>query len=347
MYCHRALGSNDLVESFPIGTVLAFDPSRGRLWAVCTGCGRWNLAPMATRWEAVETLDRLFRKASRRYTEDGVGSGPGIGVAEVEGTRLVQIGPDMDDELAAWRYGDEFRARLRTSSIVRPVFKGVGFVFIGFSGFAGGVLGGWTWAFIGLFLATMAVEIARLVPNPVVARVPVGGGEWRDVRRRDVQEVRLVPEEAEGDAEEAGDERDDEAWHLRLPDGTRLEGGDALEAAWLLLPIVNKRGGADVEVRRATDYVKKKGGTVQAVFGAAARRYGVQKTARLARLDPHIRMALEMLSQEESERKALEGELRYLARAWKEAEDLAEITDRLLLPRRVSSTLRRLREGRA
>jgi hypothetical protein len=27
---------------------------RGRLWAVCSSCGRWTLAPFETRWEVLE-----------------------------------------------------------------------------------------------------------------------------------------------------------------------------------------------------------------------------------------------------------------------------------------------------
>ena len=43
-------------------------------------------------------------------------------------------------------------------------------------------------------------------------------------------------------------------------------------------------------------------------------------------------LALEMALHEEQERRALEGELRVLERAWREAEEIAEISDNLLLP---------------
>ena len=42
--------------------------------------------------------------------------------------------------------------------------------------------------------------------------------------------------------------------------------------------------------------------------------------------------ALEMALHEEQERRALEGELRMLEQAWKEAEEIAEISDNLFLP---------------
>ena len=44
------------------------------------------------------------------------------------------------------------------------------------------------------------------------------------------------------------------------------------------------------------------------------------------------RLALEMALHEEQERRALEGELWLLERAWEEAEEIAEISDNLFLP---------------
>ena len=44
------------------------------------------------------------------------------------------------------------------------------------------------------------------------------------------------------------------------------------------------------------------------------------------------KLALEMALHEEQERRALEGELWLLERAWEEAEEIAEISDNLLLP---------------
>ena len=44
------------------------------------------------------------------------------------------------------------------------------------------------------------------------------------------------------------------------------------------------------------------------------------------------KLAVEMALHEEQERRALEGELLLLERAWREAEEIAEISDNLLLP---------------
>ena len=52
----------------------------------------------------------------------------------------------------------------------------------------------------------------------------------------------------------------------------------------------------------------------------------------LSNLSKPVRLALEMASHEESERRALEGELNLLEAAWREAEEIAAIADGLLLP---------------
>ena len=54
---------------------------------------------------------------------------------------------------------------------------------------------------------------------------------------------------------------------------------------------------------------------------------------------PVERLALEMAVHEESERRALQGELTQLAAEWKEAEEIAAIADDLLPPPRIQSLL--------
>ena len=57
------------------------------------------------------------------------------------------------------------------------------------------------------------------------------------------------------------------------------------------------------------------------------------------------RLALEMALHEERERRAVEGELWVLERAWREAEEIAEIADNLLVPKRARRFIRRHRSG--
>ena len=93
--------------------------------------------------------------------------------------------------------------------------------------------------------------------------------------------------------------------------------------------------------------VLEDGGTADRCFAAAAARPGTEtkigslwdvggrrpaEPGSLAALAPAVRLALEMAAHEESERRALEGELAELERAWREAEEIAGIADALLLP---------------
>src|SRR5262245_59087509 len=59
IYCHLPLSENLTLENFRVGRRIAFDPARGRLWAICDSCRRWNLAPIEERWEALEELEKL------------------------------------------------------------------------------------------------------------------------------------------------------------------------------------------------------------------------------------------------------------------------------------------------
>lgn len=122
LFCNRALGSNAVLPTFPLGRRLAFDPERGRLWVVCTNCDRWNLAPIEERWEAVEECERLFRATRLRYSTGNVG------LAQLRsGVDLVRIGRALRPEIAAWRYGrllDQWLPRAPSRGLVRAAYTG-------------------------------------------------------------------------------------------------------------------------------------------------------------------------------------------------------------------------------
>jgi hypothetical protein len=65
------------------------------------------------------------------------------------------------------------------------------------------------------------------------------------------------------------------------------------------------------------------------------------------RLSASERLALEMALNEESEYRALQGELAQLEQAWRDAEQIAAIADNLLLPESVEDFLKRPRGGDA
>src|SRR5438046_4099695 len=95
LFCNHDLGTNEVIEHFPIGRRLAFDASKGRLWVVCRKCERWNLTPLDERWEAIEECERLFSDTRLRASTDN------IGLAKLrEGLVLVRIGKALRPEMA-------------------------------------------------------------------------------------------------------------------------------------------------------------------------------------------------------------------------------------------------------
>src|SRR5687768_13630851 len=112
LFCAASLGTNEAIETFPVGSRVAFDSWRGRLWAICPRCARWNLAPIEERWEAVEQAERLFADTRMRAQSEN------IGLARLrDGTRLVRVGKAMPGELAAWRYGGQLVSRRKRNLV--------------------------------------------------------------------------------------------------------------------------------------------------------------------------------------------------------------------------------------
>src|SRR5216110_2768492 len=100
LFCNASLGRNESLEHFAVSRRVAFDSMRGRLWALCPACARWNLSPIEERWDAIDECERLFRGTFVRV------STPNIGLARLtSGLELVRIGSPLRPEFAAWRYG--------------------------------------------------------------------------------------------------------------------------------------------------------------------------------------------------------------------------------------------------
>jgi hypothetical protein len=100
LHCTKSLGTNDVLETLPIGRRVAFDAAQGRLWVVCRECARWNLVPFDTRLESIDACERLYRDTPTRYATDN------IGLAHTKaGLELVRIGQPLRPEFASWRMG--------------------------------------------------------------------------------------------------------------------------------------------------------------------------------------------------------------------------------------------------
>ena len=317
MFCKRPLGSNEVVETFPVGRRLAFDAAKGRLWVVCMKCRRWNLTPLEERWEAVEDCERLFRGTKLRTSTEQIGI-----ARHPEGLDLVRIGRPLRPEFAAWRYGDQFRRRLRLAVAGGVVAGAGGLALVSLPVSSGLLLVGW-WGWFGW-------QQLRNVAKVRVASDRVEGGDREAAqvvgfRQTAARSIRLVPDEGEsGFAVEVV-----KGWRT-----ARFEGRDAQRVAAAIVPYLNTDGGSRRTVQKAVGRIEAEGHPARFLkrvarnpdpgrYAAAGQILGFPKPTRLA---------LEMALHEEQERRALEGELWILEQAWKEAEEIAAIADSLFLP---------------
>ncbi|HEX9106263.1 MAG TPA: hypothetical protein VF832_03535, partial [Longimicrobiales bacterium] len=113
LYCHRDLPANEALEHFPVGRRVAYDPGRGRLWAVCPACRRWNLAPIEERWEALEELEKAVKDRSRLLSQTD-----NIALLRSGELDIVRVGRANLTEEAWWRYGMELVKRRRTYQLL-------------------------------------------------------------------------------------------------------------------------------------------------------------------------------------------------------------------------------------
>ncbi len=326
MFCNRPLGENQVVEEFPVGRRLAFDAGRGRLWVVCRRCERWNLSPIEERWEAVEACERLFRGTRVRVSSENVGL-----ARHPEGLELVRIGEPLREEFAAWRYGDQFgRRRKRAVLLGLGGAAVIGGVMVG--GVATGVISGallgqsgnfWNLSFTGRTLVKLRTDDGRVLKlkNPDLLgtrlRPSVGGGGYRlEVRKGKKKE-----------------------W---------FDGAEAERHVSVIMPRMNRMGGKRQTVRRAVSVIEDHGHPDRFLSDVVAGdRFRDKKgvPGYVNKMPEPTKLALEMALHEEQERRALEGELWRLERAWEEAEEIAAISDSLLLPAGAQDFLDRHRDG--
>jgi hypothetical protein len=341
LFCHSRLGSNDVVEHFPVGSRLAFDSARGRLWAVCPDCRRWNLSPLDERWEAIDECERLFRSTRARVSTENIG----LAILP-SGVDLIRVGTPLRPEFAAWRYGSQLQWRRHRAGIAAGVAGVAGLA--GLAVAAPPLLAAASLvapAFIGLGVSAplwvvpgmIAMDIKdRWQWERVALRIPNPEGRPFTVRVRHLWESAYYT-----------DRKTNELSLRLVHDGgaTRYEGDPALAAGGRLLARANWLGGARRIVQHAVRQIDESGdadGFLHKTASRFSRFSGRRIMASYRRvgamsLMPVERLALEMAVHEESERRALDGELSRLADEWKEAEEIAAISDDMFVEPNVNA----------
>ena len=142
---------------------------------------------------------------------------------------------------------------------------------------------------------------------------------------------------------------------------TDIRGEHAMRAAAQLLPHLNRTGASGrvvsdavklatrdndptLSFERAARFATQWRGWNDSAFSLFVDSdYSHGNGARLAKMPADLRLALEMISHEESERQAMEGELTILEDAWREAEEIAAISDDMFIPEDVSTRLNEMK----
>jgi hypothetical protein len=305
---------------------------KGRLWVVCRKCERWNLTPLEERWEAIEDCERRFRSTRLRMSTDNVG------LARLrEGLELVRIGEPLRPEFAAWRYGDQF-GRRRKRAIA---WSAAGIAFAGAVG-AGGVAVGIGGGFIG--------PLFQVVANiPVRVRIKTEDGRLIKLKHDRLQKVRFQVEPGEL------------GWSVLVKHSGHEEafrGDEAVRVTGLVLPGVNQMAGSRKVIEAAVDKLERAGDPERLLLQAPGEFlqddkqrvqrgdtfFGIRrKSGYVHKMPKPSRLALEMAVHEEQERRALAGELLTLEAAWRDAEEIANIADNLLVPKEVDDFIERHR----
>ena len=349
IFCQQALGRNEAIEHFPVGRRLAFDEAKGRLWVVCRKCERWNLTPLEERWEAIEECQRAFASTRMRVSTDH------IGLARLkEGLELVRIGEPKRPEMAGWRYGDQF-GRRRTKRFAMA--GGAAVISVGV------VLAGPVFGLVSAPLLNPAFNLLSSAGRGIYrsrTRLPIALDDGTVVP---VPLTKLAKVTLRADKQDivlgfaAARPQGVIPWwqYDRREAEFEVRGDAALRAAGMLLPHMNSSGGSRREVSTAVDVLEQSGGDPSRLFQLALSTDGKPDIRRI--LSPTIpnalgglpitsRLALEMAAHEDSERRALEGELHELETAWKDAEEIAGIADDMFLPDSVTTELARLKSQR-
>ena len=363
--CHTQLGSNQLIEHFPVGQKLAFDAERGRLWVICRSCGGWNLAPMEERWEPIEECERVFRGTRVRFSTANIGL-----ASHRSGLELVRIGRPLRPEFAAWRYAPRLKRR-RHRAILTGAAGSVALIGVMISvplalGLAGSSL---------LFARDIARGWKGMEGNRPVLR-PAEGDTV--IRRRHLRHIEWFPARGESpwrlEVPLVSPSDDLAAWPIStksFPDRETIEakrislaGPEGMRLASVALNILNRRAGYEAELRDALDWIDisgspfiggEPGADPDTLEEREQRRKGLEQRQpvglyspmnyreTLADLPPFQRLAFELAANEDQERLFLTSHLWLLERHWREAEEIAAIADRLLVPEGVTQALDRLR----
>lgn len=364
-FCYGKLGRNEVLETFAVSRRVAFDPAKGCLWAVCPCCARWNLAPVEERWETVDECERRFRGTNLRYSSGNVGL-----AWLNRDLDLIRVGPALRPEVAAWRYGRMLTRRHPVTAralggLTSLVVAGARRLLAHRDGRPRLARAAMAEVLLGFYGDRVADVVHLPTPHAGASDLPIAVVRVRDLVRASLVRPEsgrpwsiAVPHDRgvlilEGERGVRAAAR-----MLAIVNGTERGAGfshDLLAAATckvdesarvdsyfnrvLSIALRSSWGRENADESRPSNVETLEmasSETERLAWRLTGRTFwgrgGIGSDPATTLLDVPLvdRLALEMAAHEESERRALDGELELLANAWREADEIATIADALL-----------------
>ncbi len=332
LVCHAPFPTNEELEHFPTASRVAYDPERGRLWAVCKSCKRWSLAPIEERWEALDELEKGVRDRSTLLSQTD-----NITFLRVGRLDVVRVGRADLTEEAWWRYGRELAHRAA---------KHKQMMFMGTAAAGAAIAGGWATGGIGWLGAWFLWEHAPDKVANVARWLRFGGTAWHGHQAcpRCGYVFQSIPFGERGGVilscgEQSGGPlsvtRRCPTCHEVDEGGLHLGGKEGEYVSRRLLAYHHHAGATEGRVKAATRLIKEAGNARNLT------RIVIREGRTLGDLQRTGAIALEIAVNDSVERRLLNLEMAELESYWKEEEELASIMDGELTPLSPLESLRR------
>ncbi len=321
LYCRKPFPFAGRFPRFAHGRRVAYDPERGRLWAICDACRRWTLWPLPDRGETLEALERLVRDRGHAVARTA-----NVTLVETDDLLILRVGDAGLSEQAWWRYGRELRRRrtafgsgyTRVSAYLYGAVAAVGDR-VGFTELDAPIA--WNhmpvadvlrWRHFGWAAWVGRTRCANC--NSVLRAIRFDLSWW----------LYPLPSDPDGSLVLGVPCSRCDPW---TPDkGYRLRGPDAEYVLRRALAYQHITGASDRRLAVAAHVIERAGSS-----DAFVRDVGVHGVS-LRRLGPTRTVALEIALNDTVERRMLEMEVKGLEAEWRREERLAAIIDRELEP---------------
>jgi len=326
LFCHKPFAENGELAHMPRGRRIAFDPTEGRLWAICEGCHRWNLCPIEEREAALYELERVARDHGRLVSHTA-----NITLMHAGTLILVRVGEARLVEQAWWRYGRELRKRRASFTSRRSQVQAYTF----------GAMA-WVGDVIGLTDGDVSIDWEDTPVADVLRWRRFGWAAWhgRETCPYCNSQLRALRYELgwwaypiRGQDGRLGLGVPCQRCDPWTPDKVyELHGDVAENVLRRLLAYQNIGGASERRITDAAQAIEQSGSAGEFTLDVTGRRESLWK------MGPVGTIGLEIALNESVEKRMLDLEARALQFIWKKEEELARIIDQELTPRRLLET---------